>query len=148
MIPSFEPGGNLPAGVHWAEWDEVEQVFGTNQRRRRLTSGLQEGVTALWVAGCQTVYVDGSFVTTKPDPADYDCAWEVVGVDPLVLDPILLDFSNQRSAQKAKYQGEFFPASWIANTLTGQTFMQFSQQDRNGQAKGIVGLDLTKWSQP
>jgi hypothetical protein len=90
--------------------------------------------------------LDGSFVTAKPDPEDYDCAWDVVGVDPHLLDPVLLDFRNQRAAQKAKFQGEFFPASSIADPRTGQTFLQFFQQDRNGQPKGIVALDLTKGS--
>jgi hypothetical protein len=33
-----------------------------------------------------------------------------VGVTVRLLDPVLVDFSNLRAAQKAKYFGEFFPA--------------------------------------
>lgn len=54
---------------------------------------------------------------------DYDAAWEMLGVDPYRLDPVLLDFSNSRAAMKAKYGGEFFPASFEAapgqSTATG-----------------------------
>jgi hypothetical protein len=148
MIPAFDSNGNLPIGIHWASWSEVEHMFVTNNQRKLLASGLQRGVAALQIAGCQALYVDGSFVTSKPDPKDYDCAWELVGVNPRLLDPVFLDFRNHRAAQKAKFQGEFFPASFIANTITGQTFLQFFQQDRNGQPKGIMALDLKKWASP
>ena len=62
-------------------------------------------------AGCGLVYLNGSFATAKDYPADYDAGWEMGGVDPALLDPVFLDFRDLRAAQKAKYFGEFFPAS-------------------------------------
>jgi hypothetical protein len=61
------------------------------------------------VAGCVTVYIDGSLVTAKETPGDFDACWEVTGVDVAQLDPILLTFDHQRMAQKLKYLGEFLP---------------------------------------
>ena len=52
---------------------------------------------------------NGSFVTTKEQPGDLDGCWEVDGVDPDKLDPVLLEFVNRRTAQKAKYHGELYP---------------------------------------
>ena len=56
----------------------------------------------LKAAGCRTVYVDGSFVTSKELPNDYDACWEEAGVDPETLDPVLLTFDAGRATQKAK----------------------------------------------
>jgi len=61
-------------------------------------------------AGCSTVYIDGSFVTVKLEPGDYDACWDIDGVNVEALDAVFLDFSKGRMAQKRKYFGEFFPA--------------------------------------
>ena len=84
--------------------------------------------------------LDGSFVTAKTAPADCDGAWETEGVNPDRLDPALLDFSQERAAMKAKYLGELFPASAMAEP--GLLFRDFFQTDRNGARKGIVLVDL------
>jgi len=80
----------------------------------------------------------------KDFPSDYDACWEMAGVDPGLLDPVLLDFSNRRAAQKAKYHGEFFPASAMAEvTSPFRTFLNFFQVDKlSGDKKGLIGLNL------
>ena len=93
-------------------------------------------------AGGQTVYVDGSFVTSKEVPNDFDACWEEAGVDPTVLDPVLLTFDPGRFTQKAKYLGELFPASAVANG-DGFSFLEFFQTDKeSGRPKGIVAIHL------
>jgi hypothetical protein len=57
------------------------------------------------------------------------------------LEPLLLDFKNKRAAQKAKYGGELFPASHTADRQ-GKTFLEFFQQDRDGNPKGIIQINL------
>jgi hypothetical protein len=95
---------------------------------------------ALRAAGCRRAYVDGSFVTAKPDPGDFDGCWETGGVDPARLDPVLMTFDRGRQAQKAKYGGELFFADAAADPA-GTRFVDFFQRDRTGQPKGIVALD-------
>jgi hypothetical protein len=95
-------------------------------------------------AGCPAVFLDGSFVTAKHFPADYDVCWETTGVDLVELRskaPALLSFVNQRALQKAYFLGEFFPANTIADTASPfRTFLEFFQQDKTtGMQKGIVG---------
>ena len=107
-----------------------------------LLAGLREAMQSLKNAGCRTIYVDGSFITDKEIPGDFDACWEEAGVDPLKLDPTLLEFANGRAAQKAKYLGELFPASSQADD-DGFTFLQFFQTDRDaGKPKGIIAIDL------
>ena len=60
----------------------------------------------------------------------------------MLLDPVLLTFDEGRAAQKAKYMGELFPASIIANA-GGLSFLDFFQTDKEtGNAKGIIAIDL------
>jgi hypothetical protein len=106
-----------------------------------LLDGLRSALNALREAGCKRVYIDGSFVTAKVEPSDFDGCWEVDGVDPDKLDPVLLTFSNRRAAQKAKYRGELFLADARADPA-GTRFIEFFQHDKDGNAKGIIALDL------
>jgi hypothetical protein len=63
-----------------------------------------------------------------------------------LLDPVLLDFSDRRAAQKAKFGGELFPAQ-LAAEPGGATFLEFFQHDRvTGEPKGIVAIDLEAWA--
>ena len=142
MIPSFDENGLLPPGIHWASWDEFLERFGTSSWRLRLAAGVRAAIENLKSAGCLTAYVDGSFVTAKEVPNDFDACWEEVGVDPLALDPVLLTFDPGRTTQKAKYLGELFPASIIASE-DGFSFLGFFQTDKDtGGPKGIVAIDL------
>jgi len=94
------------------------------------------------VAGCRRAYVDGSFVTTKEVPGDFDGCWEAEDVDPAALDPVLLDFRHPRATQKAKFGGEMFVANSSA-TPDGTRFLDVFQIDKNtGDAKSIVAIDL------
>jgi hypothetical protein len=142
MIPAFLNSGLLPEGIHWASTNEVQARFGTNTHRVRLLGGLSRACGALAVAGCTAVYLDGSFVTEKAAPSDYDACWDIAGVDVTKLDGVFKDFSNLRAAQKAKYFGEFFPAQ-LVNRPTSRSFLQFFQIDKlTGDPKGIIGIYL------
>ena len=141
MIPQRDPvTGYLPPGEHFAGWRDIAGCFCGNSHRARLMEGLLAACRSLAGAGCSQLLLDGSFVTAKLLPADYDGAWEPTGVDPNQLDPVLLDFSNRRAAMKAKYLGELFPASRLA--APGVAFRDFFKTDRNGVEKGVVLVDL------
>lgn len=147
MLSNFNPTGTLPSGIHWTTWQEFEKRFGTNSRRKELLAGLKRAAADLQKAGCQAIFIDGSFVTAKELPNDFDACWSVEGVDPDLLDPVLLDFSNGRAAQKAKYGGELFPAE-MPERASGKLFLDFFQVDKDtGQPKGIVGLRLKQQRQ-
>ena len=110
--------------------------------RLRLAAGIRAAIENLKSAGCQTVFVNGSFVTAKEVPNDFDACWEEAGVAPTFLDPVLLTFDLGGVTQKAKYLGELFPASSIADG-DGFSFPEFFQTDKDtGGTKGIVAIDL------
>jgi hypothetical protein len=142
VLPVFNRDGRLPVGIHWATWPEMQSRFGFSSRRQLLLGGLRLALGALNRAGCRKVYVDGSFVTLKREPDDYDACWDIDEVDVEALDSVFLDFSKGRMAQKRKYFGEFFPAQ-MSEDATGRAFLEFFQTDKEtGRSKGIVGLNL------
>ena len=134
--------GVLPPGIHDATMEEIERRFTTNDVRRYLFEGFSRGVRDLCRARCKIMFLDGSFVTEKERPGDFDACWEPAGVDPRKLDPVLLDFTDKRRRQKLKYGGEFFPSSARADGI--RTFVDFFQIDKyTGMPKGIVRILLT-----
>jgi hypothetical protein len=143
VIPPFESAtGNLPPGVHEATWEEAVARYGYTPQRLGLLAGRKAALDALRLAGCRRAYIDGSFVSNRAVPADFDGCWELEGVDLARLDPVLKTFANQREAQKQMFSGELFPADWEADAA-GTTFLRFFQRDRNtGRAKGILTIDL------
>jgi hypothetical protein len=145
MIPPNSTTGNLPPGIHPAARDEVEARFATTPHRKRLLDGFWEGIEILRIAGCKRVYLDGSFITSKTVPGDFDALWDPTGVnlaDLLSREPVFWNFDNGRTAQKAKFRGEFIPSTATEHG-TGKIFLDFFQQDRDtGLPKGIVAIDL------
>jgi hypothetical protein len=145
MVPFFDKDGNLPPGRHSATWDDFLRTFGTSAHRMRLLAGLKQMLQSLKNVGCSRVFIDGSFVTSKMNPADYDGCWDATGVDIAKLqqtDPVLLDFGNRRMRQKLKYGGEMFPADTLESS-SGLVFLDFFGRDKDtGNSKGVVEIDL------
>jgi hypothetical protein len=62
------------------------------------------------------------------------------GVDLDTLDPVLLDLSRGRAAQKARFGGELFPN--VTEVQSGLVFSEFFQNERDTGRKGIVVLSI------
>ena len=143
LIPDFDINGLLPPGIHWATMDEIKNKLSFSQKRRYLIKGLERALVSFKKAGCKIMYLDGSFVTSKHEPGDIDACYEILGMDPAKLDPVLLDFKNERLAQKAKYGCEFFLSSWVAKNPPPITYLDFFQiHKETGNYKGIIGIKL------
>ena len=105
---------------------------------------MRQVLLALGDAGCPRVWIDGSFVTAKPHPADYDICWELEGVEYERVPKTLFIMEEGRAAQKAWSGGE-----WIGireNSPSGRVWLGNFQIDfRTGRAKGFVVLELTEF---
>ncbi|BCV64339.1 hypothetical protein FA893_06775 [Photobacterium damselae subsp. piscicida] len=143
MIPDFDSTGNLPEGIHLASMEELVERFGYNPKRAWLIDGLKLLICALQKANCPLVYIDGSFVTSKEIPGDYDLCWSLVDVIEEKVDPVLLDFSpTGRATMEQKYRGDIFPAE-LPEGGSGKLFVDFFQTDKNtGEKKGIVAIKI------
>ncbi|MBX9879558.1 MAG: hypothetical protein K2Y22_13940 [Candidatus Obscuribacterales bacterium] len=139
MIPNFDENGNLPPGQHLATLEEIEQYFAYNSSRKILFSGLSLLVEELTKAGCTRLYLDGSFITDKEIPNDYDACWETDKVQP-TIDPILLNPFKQLTEIKNKYKGDIFPR--IPELQVGIDHLRIFQLDINVNIKGIIVIEL------
>ncbi len=148
MLPAFEETGLLPSGIHLCKWDEFIVRFGYNFRRKLLISGLFKAIQIFKNYGEPLIYIDGSFVTNKEYPNDFDSCWTYKNLDDEILEnlirdyPVFADLAPPRFAQKSIFYGEFMPAFFI-ETDSQKTFLDFFQIDREtGLSKGIILLDL------
>lgn len=146
MIPEFDENGNLPPGVYFCDWEEFKERFGYTLKRLRMIEGLEEIIEHLKAAGCQNLYINGSFVTSERKPGDFDCCWDRddgVDIDYLrEMAPRILDYYDS-AAQKAKYGGEIYPSDQPVDEST--VSIEFFQRDRRHNKKGIIGINLRKW---
>jgi hypothetical protein len=130
-IPPFDERGYLPAGVYEANEAEFNQRFGFNSYRQQLLAALHLVLIALKQAGCDRVYIGGSFVTDKEEPGDIDGCFEGILIDENLLDPIFLN--SDLDAQKARFGIEL---------VFGSNRAGFFQTDRSGNPQGIVVINL------
>jgi hypothetical protein len=142
MIPAWSTNGDLPPGVHFTTWRELADRLSFNPRRGRMLAGFRQACRELQKAGCRLVYLDGSFVTRKEQPGDFDACWDIHNVDDARLDPVFWDFSRGRAAQKQRFLGELFPAQ-LPEGVTGRAFVDFFQVNKmSGAPKGILAIRL------
>jgi len=90
--------------------------------------------------------IDGSFVTSKPNPGDFDACWEPEDMDYDYLRknaPRLLNYLD-RSAQKLTYKGELFRSDQPVGDYC-LVSIEFFQRDRQFNPKGIIAIDLFRW---
>lgn len=141
MIALDPRTGYLPAGVHGMSLAECARLFAWNARRRFLFNGLDRAIANLTRANCRTVLIDGSFMTAEEFPDNWDAAFDPTGVIANYLDPILIKHDDGRRTMRAKYLGNMFP--WTNTTASvDPLYRQFFQQDRDGNPKGIVEIQL------
>ena len=149
MIPELVsiagiPWQVLPPGIHTASLDDVKSRYAINPRRRVLFEGVVDAAGRLRSAGCARIYLDGSYVTSKPLPGDFDACWDPSGVDQERLDPVFNDHSNLRAAQKAEFKGEFFPTSMTCADI-GRSFLEFFQtHGATRKEKGILAIHIAQ----
>jgi Family of unknown function (DUF6932) len=138
--PEFTGDGVLPPGIHEASWQEIVDRFGGTTHRQELLGGLRDALVDLRSAGCGRAYLDGSFVTDKEVPNDYDLCWDVGGVRIPDLTPALLDVRPPRASQHARYGGDILPN--VTEASVGAPFVDFFQQNTvTGGVKGIVAIN-------
>ncbi len=141
-IPKLQKNGELPAGEHLSSVDEIEKIYGSsNERRKQLMSGLRQAIDNFEKAGVKTIWINGSFVTGKKEPSDIDGCWEYdETVDLRVLDAVFVSDCGTKE-MKDKYGLDFFVSNWIEMS-SGLPFPRFFQVNRDGDAKGIIVLEL------
>ena len=144
VLPDFTREGDLPVGVHLAEWDEFRVRFGMLTPRRVWLLGRLQALFALAASTgeLRRIFVWGSFVTTKPSPNDADVLlimsedFEVERID----SPARTAFDAVRA--KLLFESDVFWARASIGEDTLGMWLETYQISRNFRKRGIVELEL------
>jgi hypothetical protein len=127
-LPPFDDLGNLPSGVYQVSWTDFQERFANNSHRQQILVGLKQALWELAIAGCSTVYIGGSFVTSKEQPNDFDGCFDPMTVDLYSLDPVF----DSAAAQQDRFGGDLKP---------NPNFVGFFQTDRDGNSRRVIEID-------
>lgn len=147
-LPAFREDGWLLEGHHAATWEEISAHFGgePGSRRNSLLSSLlswRDTACAKGLAGW--IILDGSFVSQKDAPGDFDLVFLYdEATEALVKhDAEAQALTDYQAYRAAGYLGDVFalPASLqrLSPRLGGTDMFDF---DRQGTRKGVVEVTL------
>lgn len=144
VLPELTDGGELPPGVHIAEWQEFEARFGgSSPRRLWLLGRLRTLLDLASTSGeLRRVFIWGSFVTGKPAPKDLDILLimsDGFEVDRLAA-PVQAIFDSTRA--RLLFESDVF---WARASIGGEVlrlWLDTYQTSRDFRKRGIVELVL------
>jgi len=144
VLPELIGEGELPPGVHVADWQEFQSRFCGSSLRRVWLSGLLRELLALAATSgkLRRVFIWGSFVTAKPDPKDLDILlimdddFEVDGV----AAPAQAVFDSVRA--KLMFKSDVFWARSAIGPELLDLWLDTYQTSRSFRKRGIVELEL------
>ena len=132
----FNEYGILNPGIHKMTWEEFSKTFNKSLRREILLIGLEKIYHILRNIGATHIYIDGSFVTNKLDPGDWDACFDAP-------EYVLYEIRELPNRKKIKelYGGDLFYVGSEADEY-GTKYLDFFQQIRGSSVlkKGIVEL--------
>ena len=144
VLPDFTEEGELPSGIHKADWLEFRDRFGGSSPRRVWLSGRLRALVDL--AGgsgkLRRVFIWGSFVTAKAAPKDLDILlimnedFEVDGVSA----PAQVVFDSVRA--KLLFEADVFWARSSIGPELLDLWLETYQTSRAFRKRGIVELEL------
>lgn len=140
-IPHFNHYGVLPPGLHRASLEELNQRLGFSPRRQELIRvGLRYVCGELKSLGIPELFLDGSFATVKPSPADID-GYVIAKLGSDVATAV----QDRRRRWSARHQVDLFVAfEDVAGHGSVAYWEDFFGHTREQppQAKGLVKLIL------
>lgn len=141
MLPALNEHADLPAGIHLADWAELEQCFGTGSDTRvralaklKLLHQLAERTGKLI-----RFVIFGSFVSAEPHPRDVDVALVMAADFKLEEAPRECQTLFAHADAEARYGASVF---WLREGMLPdslvQEFFETWQMKRDGTKRGIV----------
>jgi len=132
-LPALRADGTLPPGVHRATLDEVFALFPTTTpERQALDVALRHCVaTVKHLHLADDIALDGSYVMSKPDPAD---------VDMMVLTPGVYQLAGEQRYVAEGIDVRLLDIQFAHDAAASQGWLTFFSIARGGQGKGIVAL--------
>lgn len=155
-LPRFTADGPLPPDDHQLTIAELRRSYLVTGEglgiltwdsawRAKLVDNLEVFVRQLWQVGVERIFVNGSFVTSKPDPGDIDAYFEcVIGEYPVIFvrlmqfePPLPWDMTHRPIDPKSH---EPKPMMWHRHRA--EIFPHFTDHPMTTGVKDDYGADL------
>ncbi len=143
MLPSFNSAGDLPAGIHTADWIEIERRFGkSHEGRARAYAKLQHLHELADRTGALLRFlVFGSFVSATPEPRDIDVVLVMASGFRLEDAPRESRTLFSHPDAEARYGASVF---WVREGMLPEglmrDFLETWQTKRDGTKHGILEI--------
>ena len=143
MLPPFTNSGDLPAGIHPAGWNEIEQRFGRGSEQRvRVFAQLRHlHELAERTERLERFLVFGSFVTTVAEPRDVDVVLVMVAdFKPEDAPRESRTLFSHPDAEARFGASVFWLREGMLPELLMREFLETWQTKRDGTKRGIVEI--------
>ena len=138
MKISFNTQGNLHQTVTLT-YAEFKKYFGVNPGRIEKIKAALQFFKIFHSCGCTTVYIGGSFVSTKKNPEDIDLCFDITAIKEEKLKKEFPNFFdvNERGKIRRDLKCHIFHFD-AEDTL----LFDLLTEDRDGNLKGLVKINL------
>ena len=113
--------------------------FGTNFKRLEQLNNALQFFQIFYSCGCEAVYIDGSFVSTKTYPRDIDLCFDINDIDEGKLETEFPQFFDLN--EMGRIHRDLHCHIFTFNEKYTR-FFDLPSEDREGNAKGFVKLHL------
>jgi hypothetical protein len=142
-IPLLQEDGLLLPGLYLAEMNEIEERFGKSTPRwKELFKRLRMFVELAQYCGALRMFVNGSFVTAKPEPSDVDV---VIWVGARYIE--LLDNDDESAKRLKKMFDTRVPKDALQaideQDWEGWVWFFSGLRENPTKQKGLVEIELT-----
>jgi hypothetical protein len=149
VIPDFLENGYLPEGIYEVTLQEVIEKFCFSKKRKKLIEGLKNLINTCLQCQVNILYIDGSFVSQKLQPQDYDACYDTDHPDREVVFAKALEsiLESDSEMQKRYFGGEIYYAhlkQCFGDFSTVLERFQICKEDGKTK-KGIVKIKLLNY---
>ena len=144
VLPELTIDGELPPGVHAADWPEFISRFGGSSPRRLWLAGRLRTILELAATGgrlCR-IFVWGSFVTAKPSPRDVDILLIMNGGFEVEQMPASAQTVFDSTRAKLLFESDVFWARASIGQEVLDLWLDTYQTSRSFRKRGIVELEM------
>jgi hypothetical protein len=134
-LPALRADGTFPPGIYQATLDEVFLAFPAKTPQRVLLSSALASCVAIVqrLTLADQIALDGSYLTSKPDPGDVDLA---------VLTPGMYQLAGEQRFAAEGVDMQLLDIQFAHSLADFQGWLAFFSTARDGTSKGVVTVTL------
>jgi hypothetical protein len=141
MSISFNSNGHLHKTVELT-LEEFIQLFGTNPSRKEKIKNALRFFRIFSSCGCSSVYIAGSFISTKKNPGDIDLCFDTTDIDNKKLKKEFPEFFGPNRFNKLGEICRDLKCHIFTFTKEDHEMLDYLKFDRDDNPKGLIKISI------